>query len=534
MIKTEQNRNLDMPEIPSQTKGGGFWRVLNEQILSNKIIVIATVLSAILCYGFAVTNFSVGVDDPAAWHYLHSQKLGSMIQQGRLAHVVLEALTGHLVFQPFFNEFIAVVLFVLSAWVLCGVFQYVTHNAFSAGALASFCAVYLSYSIVNEKFIYNLDVIVTMLSYLSFAFSLLYSYQFVYEGKKLALIWAILWQMLSIASYESFLFLYITGVFFLVILKIFINGEQISVRDWFLKGMKFALVLIVAAVLYYGAVVVVQKLTHQFNVFHREPVWVRAEGFAAALRQVMENIYQGMSVQNYFPVRVYSIALLLGTGLFLLWSIYRKTVAGIFSYAGFLLSNFLIHFFTGQMLYRAAQGNCFWIAAVVMCGVYLVEQWRNPAVIRWGRKVLYGLVVFFVLLQAADLNQWFYNDYARYKKEEFAIHMMATELVARYDYSKPVVFVNPDYNSYLNSWKEGNQANGSSCIQISVGFLGETSSETMIDLFNMHGYYFLREPTEEQTERGMELSKGMAPWPEADSIREYENIIVVNFARTDP
>lgn len=518
------------PEIRGDSQD--FFDILHNQILKNKIIVISAIVVAVLCYGFTITNFSIGVDDPASWHYLHTDGRASMIQQGRLSHVLLEAMTGDLTFIPFFNDCLGVILFVFSAWVLCGVFQYVTRSAFSSWSLAAFCGIYLSYSLINEKFIYNLDVIVTMLSYLSFGFALLYAYQFVYERNRWAAVKGTLWLILSISSYESFIFLYITGVFFLFLLKIFINGEKVTFRELIVKGLQFAALLLVACLVYYSAVVVVQLLTHQYGRFHRGSQWHGEEGFWAILMRELGSLKRAMSEFGYFPILVFDVAAALGICYFGVKSIHRKSVVGFLCFLGFVVSNLLIHILSCEILFRASQGYCLVVAGVALCLLHEVEGWKKKGA-KWGRQIAYFLAAWLIFMQAADLNQWFYNDYARYKKDEFVIHSVATRLVAECDLSKPVVFTNPNHSSYLYSYGVANDTNGTSIVMQAVSAFGEIQSQTMIALFRLHGYDFIQMPTYEQAQQGLELSKDMDPWPEPGCIQEFDDVIVVNFGESE-
>lgn len=159
----------------------GFNEYFRETILKNKPLIIVVLLVTVMSYGFAITNFSIGLDDPASYHYLHTNGWGNMIQQGRLLHVLLELLTGSLTFIPFLNDFIGAALFGFSALVFCGFFQYIADNKLSNISLLVFAGVYLSYSIACEKFIYNLDVIVAMLSYVCVAFALAEGYEFSFD-----------------------------------------------------------------------------------------------------------------------------------------------------------------------------------------------------------------------------------------------------------------------------------------------------------------------------------------------------------------
>ena len=130
------------------------------------------------------------------------------------------------------------------------------------------------------------------------------------------------------------------------------------------------------------------------------------------------------------------------------------------------------------------------------------------------------------------MNLAFYHDYARYKKDEFVIHTIATWLVEECDVSKPVVFANRPPDGYLYSPVDGyGQSNGISMIYWGIATFGELESPIMIENFRMHGYYFLVEPTPEQAKLGNERSKELEAWPSKGCIKEYDDMIVVNFWR---
>ena len=116
-----------------------YWQNIKETLLSNKVLILTILFITVLSYGFTITNFSIGIDDPLREHYLYSRDWGSQIQQGRITQVILNYLTDAVDFIPFFTDFLGACLFAVSALLFCGLLQYVTDNHFSTFSLAVFC-----------------------------------------------------------------------------------------------------------------------------------------------------------------------------------------------------------------------------------------------------------------------------------------------------------------------------------------------------------------------------------------------------------
>ena len=74
-------------------------------LLRNRALVLSALFVTVLCFGFAITHQSIGVDDVARNFYLYNDNSWNMIRQGRLLHVLLNSLTGAIDFIPFFTEF---------------------------------------------------------------------------------------------------------------------------------------------------------------------------------------------------------------------------------------------------------------------------------------------------------------------------------------------------------------------------------------------------------------------------------------------
>lgn len=511
-----------------------FNEYFKETILKNKRLVVAAIIVTVLAFGFTITNFSIGVDDPAAYHYLHTNGSGNMIQQGRLSHVLFDKLTGgRLTFIPFLNDFVGAALFGFSALVFCGLFQYVTDGKLDDVELISFAGIYISYSIISEKFIYNLDVIVTMLSYVCVAYSLALIceyFKFKKQGERgiKRLVLACFAEIIALGSYESFAVVYICGVFAIFVMECVAGDRKLSFKDVLLRGLMFLLVLVVALVVYYSAVRVVQILDGQSNIQSKGAAFFSSsfEKDGGLFTRIKESVSQYIySIDlTYLPVKEF-IAFS-GIGLILIagYSVKRKSWLLPLCYLGLWASNFGIYFAVGTIMYRANQTYCLFAALVAVLIAFSFRKMKiKPVII----SALAGLLIF---VQLADLNLSFYNDYSRYKKEEYVIHTIATRLVAECDVGKPVVFcVKGGGCGYLANPAGSHRVNGSTVIGWGCTAFYDDTTPMMIDLFRMHGYGFINQATPEQAELGNKLAEDMECWPNKDCIKEFDDFIVVNF-----
>lgn len=508
------------------TQKTSYWEILRKDILKNKQLMGLALFVGVLCFGFTITNFSIGIDDAARGYYFYTQNEGNMIQQGRLLHVALNTLTHSVQFIPFFTELLGASLYVLSALLLCALFHYVTDGRISTAALTVFAGIYISSSILAEKYIYHLDVLATMVSYCCNALALLYSYRFVKEKRWKCFLTAIPLLMGAIASYESYIFLYISGVFALFILEMAVNRRDKSFRELLGEGLKYAGTLLTALVVYYCLVAFIQVITGQFGIFSRTGNLTEELGLLGTISYVTRSFIQTFSDaigDRYLPVLVFCLCSVVCFGLLLWMSAERKSVWLGLCFLALWMCNFAIHYAAGGFLYRAAQTFCFFCGFVLMLlvGVFPSRIWK---------MLVCGAAGLLVFVQAADMNRWFYNDYTRYQKEAYAIHAMANEILGKCDIEKPVVFTNAPYEGYLDTaLYSGRQVNGNSLLYwCGYAFLDPTQP-FVSEIFRMHGYDFIQSPSEAQFEQACLAAENMPIWPQEGSIQEFDDFIVVNF-----
>lgn len=503
------------------------YNIFQKEILDNRKLLFWVVLVTVLSFGFPIANYSIGVDDPAKVYYFYSNNAGNMLQQGRLLHLLLNRLTQSIDFIPFFTDFVGAFLFALSALLFCTLFQYVTNSKLSTFALTAFACVYISHPIMTEKFIFELDVIPTMTSYCFCPLALLYAHQFCRQHQFRQFVPALLCLMISIASYESFIFLYVCGVFSLIILDIVVNQEQKTLVRIITEGLQYALILIVAVCVYYGLVYLLQTITGQAGLFIRKSVWNSSgTGFISTLSAITNEIIKQFSDAlhfRYIAIVIFCASALAGIGLFGYLAIRKKNVWLFLCFLALLLSNFFIHYIVGYFVLRAAQTLCFFIGFVLLL---FVETIGTQKLLR--RLSIVGITLL-VLIQSGEMNEWFYNDHVRYQKESFAVHTIATQLISDCDISKPVVITASEVEYPLTALYYGGQLNGISMLHWSAVAFSDKTQPFVSEIFDMYGYDFIESPTAEMYDQAQIEAASMPVWPRKGSIRECTDFIVVRW-----
>lgn len=506
-----------------------FNSIFYNKILKNKVLMYLSVFVTILCFGFTITHYSIGLDDPARLHYLFSTGWGNMIQQGRLLHVVFNGLTGIVEFIPFFNEFLGASLFWFSSLIFCGLFQLVSKNRFSTLSMCAFACTYISFPIITEKFIYSLDVVVTMLSYCTCAMALVYAYLFVVQHSKKYFALSISLLMIAIGSYESFVFLYICGVFAILCIQILDCNENMTFKKFICQGLYYASILVISMVIYYTIVTFLQLATNQFKVFGRPNILglIRSKGLLSTFTLLIEKIAKPIIFGNNTALIIFGIFSCIGIIIFLIYSWKIKNALFSISYLAIWIFSLAISALVGELQARTLQTFCLYISFTLLLLIHIM------ATNKWKQVCAAILVGILVLVQSATMNRYFYNDYKRYQKEAFVIDCIAKDLMGGYNLSKPIVFIQDVPNKYIDQedklglLRDNGFVNGVSVVNWSVDAFEDNTSSIMFELFEMEGYDFMLQATKEQATHALECSYSQPSFPQAGYICEYSEFIVI-------
>lgn len=493
--------------------------------LNSRLFVFGAIFLTLATFGFTISHFSMGIDDFGMRYYLDlsPESYGNMIQQGRLLHVVFYYVLGLVDVIPFLNNFLSAIIMAFSGIVFLSIFNVVGDFQLNSFQKLLFLGIYLSYPATAFKFIYDLDVVITAVSYLFVAISIIYAFSFAENLKLKDFMLAFLFIIISIGGYESFNAVYICGVLFVLIILYIYRNFKIS--QIFKQGSLCALILAVSFFIYYGLVKVVQLLTHN-PAYPRSNFFKIDSGKLSIIRWVFTKMFNS---KLFFTVE-FVICIFVFILVILYFSVFKKKPFVILLGMAFGMFLVIINFLQGTTLYRACQPYVILISGTALL---LSVIFSNK---KYLKNIVSAALALVLIYQLKDINLWFYKDWANYQKNVYAIHNIATDLYAEFSVEeKPVCFVNRNYYSFLMSWDEDDFQTeiGESPIVSSVGFMGDLTSDATFQLFEMQEYDKLIHPTAEQAEKAVTLAKDMTEYPNEGYIKEFDDIIVVNLGKSN-
>lgn len=488
------------------------------RIVAEKKYMAVLLFCTVASFGFEMTHPSLGIDDFGVDHYmsLDPSDSGNMLQQGRLLHLVFFYMLGLADVVPFFGPFLGACLLAVAALLLSACLEEASSRSFSWAELALFSALFISYPVVAFKFIYDIDVVVTMFSYACCSAALYMGLLFEKSGERWLFVVQVILLMASIGSYESFNAVFVCEVLFVLSLRAIYDHS--TVRQIIFSGLKYAAALLLAIISYYAMVKFFQFVTEN-------PAYARSNLISSggSLWESVDNVVSELRASPFFFASEFVLSLVLLAVIYAVHLVRSKKPILLLIAAGVFVFCFFIPVIQETIYWRSCQT---FAPVLAFTGLMLLDLLSSRCFFSMVARVFLAIVV---VMQIRDLNLWFYKDWQNYQKNVFAINVIATDLVSSHDISKPVCFVNRDYDSFLMTWDESQTEIGESPIIASLGFLGEDTSSATRYLFEQQGYDFLLEPTPEQTLRALDSSEGMSAYPHDGYIKELEDIIIVNF-----
>ena len=482
----------------------------------NKAFIITIILITVLSFGFTITNSSVGMDDTAFDRYYQGKE---MLAIGRWGSYLVYQILNITEFIPFWIDFIASSIIMLTAVLWCIFLKKNLEDKLPRGAYITFAAVFISFPIINEIFIFeNCNIAVMLGSFLASLGIMVFYENYTKIHKKGIYIVSALILTFAMSMYEACAQIMLVAIFITAILMIYTNRDK-KIKDIFKYLFSVLGILLVGVILDEIIVKIIYFAgVRASDVADKEINWGQY-GILESFEIILVDIVCAMKNIKYFPVLIFDVASGIGLAISILQSDRKKNWMILVIFIAMFLSNFAISILQlDAVLYRTCTSWGLFVAIIVLMLYKFLSEYKIT-------KILACLVIgILVLQQSKTLNQLFYNDYKRYQKDLHIAYDLVYNLEKDYDISKPLVIMGTPY--------KGMGDYGAQSYSLSVLWWGKKAFDDkgseFIKFLNSLGYSF-QNPTDEEYEKGKIEAENMERYPKDGSIRELDDCIIINF-----
>ncbi len=289
---------------------------------NNKFYIFGILLLTIAAYGFTFSNFSLGIDDFGYHYYMDfsSESYRNMIQQGRLLHVIFHYLGGLVDVVPFLNNFLSSLCMAASGIFLCSLLNVAVGNKMKNYQKLLFIGIYISYPAIAFKYIYDIDVLVTSLSYLCVVLAVIFAVSFSENFKICDGLLAIIFAIFAIGSYETFNTLYVCIV--LAVLLLMCINKKFKFKELFISGCIQAALLTISILIYYGSVKLLQFVTNNQPI-ERTNIFTMQD----SKKQIITGIFERLFNPRLFFTTEFLVSAIIFSLIIIFYTIYLKLIS---------------------------------------------------------------------------------------------------------------------------------------------------------------------------------------------------------------
>lgn len=493
------------------------------ELLNSKKYLFSIIIVAILSYGYLITHTTVGMDDTCLDRYYGAFFSENMIAAGRWGSYLLYKILNIASFTPFWLETLTTLVIIATA-VLISCF--IRKNLKQSNIVISliFSCIYISYSLYNEPLIFGPSNLALFLANLLAITCVIFLYEMIHgniQRKYFFLLFPVL--TFSVSMYEACCQTFLIMLLACMISEIIISkGKNKDIFSFFWSGIGILVTSIILHYLILNVFYWIGVPTSDLGA-ERGINWFQY-GLINGLGVVANNIWY-YTVENvrYFPVLEFVIVAIIGLILSIYFSIKTKNVYLFNLYIVMLFSNLALSILQcDAVMYRACVSWGLFVAIIITTTYAILTKYKILS------KIALILITFIILWQTKDMNQWFYSEYLKYQKDLKDAYQIANDIEKEVNnLNKPIVFSGLPTKEFHMKGQDGAQSNGLSVLWWGVRAFDDNSYE-LTKFINSLGYHF-KKPTDEQYKKGKLLSNQMASYPKEGYIKEFEDIIVVNF-----
>lgn len=415
-----------------------------KEMKSGKIIAGTIGLALALSYGYLMIHTTIGIDDTCIERYFVE---GWAPHVGRWTLYLLNLVFDFAHFTPFFMEAVGVILLGVSAYLFCVLWYRISEKRVSGLVLISFAAIYVTFPLAGEVYMYYLHNGVS-LAFCLLAISGLLWWDYVKQKRMSSIIWITVLLSLAVGCYESFALVYIVLICAINIWSL-LHESTIETRK--IQRVKE---LVMAVVPLIGAVVIRTVAYSLINAFTGIPadardmsklqLWIVNNPFIILKDLLHQFVVRYMVNGIYiFGILVYVTVAVLFVAIILVVAIKKKKWKLLFWGCLIMVAPWMLIIVELVVTpYRATQALMLFVAfAVLFC--YEVISRIDLQRFNKSVSVILAILLFVVVFrQGFELHQFFCFDSLKDEYSRDYCKELAYELYHNYDTTnKPVVFI---------------------------------------------------------------------------------------------
>lgn len=507
---------------------------LNNFIKNNKANFMIVGFFLLLAYGLKVFNILISHDTEALMS-ISDSLYQSWISMGRFGLVALKYLLGTSWFNPYVASFMLPVCLFIASIIWMYLFAYL-NNTVNQKKMTRwiFPVVFFTAPIMAEQSGFLLQAYEIAFSIALVGIAIFSLYYGILNYQKRYYVLSSLLIVLFFSIYQALVVLFVAGTiagFILLYDGISKNEEVNSIYYWKII-LKIIVTFIISTVIYYIInKTILQLLSINTTSYITDQVLWMSAGIVETIKSILLHIKDVLLGKRIF----YSKLLLPLILMLIIYTVYRlknrekNYYIYVLSVIAILVSPFLMTIILGQCLAVRTEITipfvlgflCFYLAN-------LVDVNFNKAL-----KYLVVLLMFCVgMHQGQQSSRIYYTEYVKYQEDI----MLATKISNRIEElnfgetpEEPVVFV-----GYRNA-----NRNNSSYSVADQELIGKSYFE--VSFSTQHGTFVIENylrtlgivyngPTEEQVEIANAEAQNMPAWPDVNSVKEYDGIIIVKLS----
>lgn len=498
-----------------------------KSLVTNPKYIIPIIFAAILSYGFAITHYSIGVDDLCFDRYISGTYILSAKRWGTwLLYNILNIKE----FTPFWLEFIVSTFMVIIAIILSAFLKKHLKNKMNIWGCVIFSSIFISNPIINHFFMYqstNLAVVISNLLMIISAILIMENY---FGNKKIGTyIISTILITISLSMYESCAQTYLVVIFISIFIKL-INKEEKNLFKFLCTSIG-CLIIGILGYLITGKItlLILEKLGKKEPNYARtlilsidKRIWAWSDNIRLL---VWKRFFYNLLVKIMYDIKHYYpfIAFIIFSLIALISEMVKSYIANkngrLITMLLIIFSNLILIIMQVEILYRIQFS---WILTTAFLVLYIYKIFENKKILKY---IINVVIVFLIIFQTRNLNQIFYEDYKRYEKEKTIANEIAMDIIKETDYeNKPIA-----YSKILENMDQTNNEDIKSIINWGNTAFKEMGTE-INKFINSFGYNFLS-ISKEEYDQIIELYEILDEETKNKKIIELQDYIIVNLEK---